>query len=59
MYFAYGIPYTYSQLENFITEISDTNKDIVKVEKLCESVSGLNLPLLVISDKGFFCKTES
>jgi hypothetical protein len=51
VFFAYAIPYTYSKLERFIKRISTPqNKDILMVEKLCESLGGLNIPLLKISN---------
>ncbi len=58
VYFAYGIPYTYSQMEAFMSEITSTHKDIVRCEKLCESLGGLNLPLLTISSPEFITQKD-
>ena len=50
VYFAYSIPYTYSQLQNFITGITTSSSRYVKSSKLCESLGGLDLPLLTITN---------
>jgi|JI10StandDraft_1071094.scaffolds.fasta_scaffold114479_3 hypothetical protein len=45
--FAYSIPYSFSNLQSYIATIED--KPFVKVSTLCESFSGLELPLITIS----------
>lgn len=44
--FAYSIPYTFSDLQDYLSSIQD--KPFVKVSSLCESFSGLELPLVTI-----------
>lgn len=51
IYFAYSIPYTYSRLQNFITDISGKNRNCIEVSRLTESLGGLDLPLLTITNK--------
>ncbi len=48
VYFAYCIPYTYSDLLTFIREIK--NDEIVQEGKLCISLGGLDVPILTITD---------
>lgn len=47
VYFAYSIPYTYSDLLEFLEDIRP--HPYVKLSAACESFSGLELPLLSIS----------
>jgi hypothetical protein len=48
---AYGIPYTYTQLEQFIEEIKVKHSSKVTVESLCDSLGGVSLPVITITDK--------
>lgn len=61
VFFAYSLPYTFSMLTSFISEIEkvqnlEENKrsPIVKVETAGNSLSGVNIPLVTITD--FTCK---
>ena len=51
LYFAYSIPYTYSHLQHFISEMAQQHPNELKVTKLCESLGGLELPLLHITNQ--------
>ena len=44
--FAYSIPYTYSHLRQYLDTIQEHN--YVKIDTLCDSFSGIELPLLTI-----------
>lgn len=46
--FAYSIPYTFSNLQKYISEIKSNS--FVKVETLCETFSGLEIPLIILSN---------
>ena len=48
VFFAYSIPYTYSKLEAFISDLQLNYPKLVKCKKLCESLGGLSVPLLTI-----------
>ena len=50
VYFAYSIPYTYSQLQNFITTVTNSSSRYVKSSKLCQTLGGLDVPLLTITN---------
>jgi hypothetical protein len=56
VYFAYSIPYTYSYLQTFINSIRAN--PLVTVSSLCESFSGLDVPLLQISKEQSNAKTN-
>jgi len=56
VYFAYSIPYTYSYLQNFIGAIK--SNPLLTVSSLCESFSGLDVPLLQISKEQSRAKTN-
>ncbi|CAG9328864.1 unnamed protein product [Blepharisma stoltei] len=47
-YFAYSVPYRYSKLCNFVKELEKSN--FVKNEVLCKSLSGVDVPILTITD---------
>lgn len=47
VYFAYSIPYTYTDLQAFIQGIK--NHSVVKVGELTQSFGGLSLPLIILS----------
>ena len=53
--FAYCPPYTYSKLLQTVSEIMQTQslrgQNYVQEEKLCQSLSGADLPLLTITGK--------
>ena len=48
---AYGIPYTYSRLEGYVKRIAAKFGELVSTATLCESLGGLPLPLLTITDE--------
>jgi len=50
VYFAYAIPYSYTRLNTLLAEILPTAASIAKRELLCHSLSGLDVPLLVVTD---------
>lgn len=50
VYFAYSVPYTYSDLEKFIRDIKTANPKIVGSRRLCESLGGELIPLLTITN---------
>lgn len=41
VYFAYSIPYTYTDLERFVTEIKMAHPRVVGSRRLCESLGGV------------------
>lgn len=41
VYFAYSVPYTYSDLETFIRDIKTAHPKIVGSRRLCESLGGV------------------
>lgn len=45
--FAYSIPYTFSRLQQYIASLQ--GQPHVKVSTLCQSLSGLELPLITIA----------
>ena len=48
--FAYCIPYTYTDLHKIFDQISTS--DFVKQSVLCNTLSGVEVPLLTITDFG-------
>jgi hypothetical protein len=50
VYFAYAFPYTFTRLLNVMKELGTDRDDIVKQEVLCKSLSGVEVPLLTITD---------
>lgn len=56
VYFAYSIPYTYTDLHEFAEDIK--SHPYVKVSSACESFSGLELPLISISNGSSQKKTN-
>ena len=52
--FAYSVPYTYSELLSFIYCVMDSK--YMKKEMLCKSLSGIEVPMLTITD--FSSKTK-
>ncbi|CAG9331274.1 unnamed protein product [Blepharisma stoltei] len=48
IYFAYSIPYKYSRLCKFLKDLEKSN--LVKNEILCKSLSGVDVPILTITD---------
>lgn len=50
VYFAYAIPYTYSRLQHFITDVSLKHGRFIKLSKLCETLGGLDIPMLTITN---------
>jgi hypothetical protein len=49
VFFAYSIPYTFTRLTKLIDEIKEQT-DIVKADVLCKSLSGVEVPLLTITN---------
>ena len=41
VYFAYAVPYTFSDFENFIKQMKHEYPTLVKSRKLCESLGGV------------------
>ena len=50
VYFAYSVPYTYTDLEKFIKEIKEDYPTLLTSKRLCESLGGVDLPLLTITN---------
>lgn len=62
VYFAYSLPYTFSMLSSFISEIEkvqnldeNNSSPIVKIESAGCSLSGVSIPMITITD--FACKS--
>jgi hypothetical protein len=49
VFFAYSLPYSFTRLIRLIDEIRDAT-DIFKVDTLCKSLSGVDVPLLTITN---------
>lgn len=49
---AYCVPYTYSQLGDFLQRLSrrSETKQFLKISKLCNSLGGLEVPMLVVHE---------
>ena len=54
VYFAYSVPYTYSRLHAFLGSLSPTQ--YVTREVLCKTLSGIDVPLLTITNPTSFPK---
>mmetsp|Transcript_20166 Transcript_20166/g.37533 ORF Transcript_20166/g.37533 Transcript_20166/m.37533 type:complete len:868 (+) Transcript_20166:1967-4570(+) len=51
VFFAYSIPYTFTRLTQLIQEFKrNVSERILKTDFLCKSLSGVDVPLLTISD---------
>jgi hypothetical protein len=51
VYFAYAIPYTFSRLVHLLKEFKRTvSERVLKLGYLCKSLSGVDVPLISISD---------
>lgn len=50
VYFAYAIPYTYTRLRHLVAELSIGTDLRYKRDTLCRSLSGLEVPLLTITN---------
>lgn len=48
--FAYCIPYSYSRLEKFVEELKQSHPKRIVCESLTDSLGGVSLPLLTISN---------
>lgn len=49
--FAYAIPYTFTRLTKLLSELKhDVSEGVLKVDCLCKSLSGVDVPLLKISE---------
>jgi hypothetical protein len=55
--FAYSVPYTYSELLQYLNTLKESR--YLKREMLCKSLSGIEVPLLTISDFDYKCKKET
>ncbi|OHT01395.1 Clan MC, family M14, Zinc carboxypeptidase-like metallopeptidase [Tritrichomonas foetus] len=51
VYFAYGIPYTYSDLLNYIQKWQKSSNQIFAHEILCKSYGGRDCPMLTITNR--------
>ena len=52
VFFAYAIPYTYTRLRKLLVEVSSGKEMIVKREELGKSLSGVEVPLVTITNFG-------
>jgi len=56
VYFAYSVPYTYTDLTNLLTQIKEQHSKLLPAQQflneeiLCKSLSGLDIPLLTITN---------
>jgi len=56
VFFAYSEPYTFSQLSSFLQQFNteqqklEKDKQFIKFETLCKSLSGIEIPLLTITN---------
>ena len=47
---AYCVPYTYTQLGDFLQRLTNRpeTKQFLKISKLCTSLGGLEVPLMIV-----------
>jgi hypothetical protein len=52
VYIAHCYPYTYSQLQNFLTEVENDpkRKHLIQRKTVCQTIAGNNCDYVVISD---------
>ena len=50
VYFAYAVPYTYSDLQDYIDLLETCYPDTVRTDKMCETLAGNKCQLLTITD---------
>lgn len=50
VFFAYSIPYTYSDLCKDLAFYNSTSSDILRINTLCQSLAGTDCPILTITD---------
>ena len=50
VYFSYCIPYSYSKLVYTLQVLKNNTEDIFQEGKLCSSLSGLDVPLLTVTN---------
>lgn len=50
VYFSYCIPYTYSKLQTITHRLLNNTENVVTERILCQSLSGLNVSLLTVTD---------
>lgn len=50
IFFAYSYPYTYTDLEKSLSLHKKSNLKILKIENICKSLSGLDLPVITITN---------
>ena len=60
VYFAYSVPYTYTELSEYLSQIRDTYRDIARVNTLCYSLAGNACEILTITEnvRSFMDHTE-
>ena len=60
VYFAYSYPYTYSNLESYITKIEADSylRTICQRSSLCKTIAGNNVQLLTITEEHPFQKIK-
>ena len=50
VWFAHAVPYTYTDMQTNIKQIMIDKEEIMRTEILCNTLSGLPVPLLTITD---------
>ena len=50
VYFAYSIPYTFTDLSIYLTQLKETYDDILKVDNLCYTLAKNECPIITITD---------
>ncbi len=50
VWFAHAVPYTYTDMQNSIKQMMVGTGDIMRAEILCNSLSGMPVPLLTITE---------
>eukprot|EP00347_Sterkiella_histriomuscorum_P024496 403330908 len=48
--FSLGIPYTYTDLQDFLRPLKHQNLQYLKIEKLCTQLSGIKVPVLTVTE---------
>lgn len=50
VYFAYAVPYTYSDLQDYISLLTTCYSDILRVDSICESLAGNSCQVITITE---------
>jgi hypothetical protein len=50
VFFAYSVPYTFSKVVKVVGKLATRNPSIVRVDMLCCSLSGIEVPMLTITE---------